>query len=222
VSELIVDRWVAAYNAHDVDALVDLADPRIEIAPFGYTVMAPPGTSYHGYDGVRSLLAPGFQRYPRLRMERRDEAVVGRSTIGPATLVLDDGEAPPVRRTGAMLFVLDAERVRRLRSFPTEAEAHAAAARGYGALTPREREILYMLAEGLTAKQVADRLFLSVLTVRTHIRNAKPRLRARTTAHAIAIALEESETGMPAFSAPAPPREPRSGVVRRRRSARPR
>jgi DNA-binding CsgD family transcriptional regulator len=195
VTEVILERWVAAYNAHDIDALVDMADPGIEIAPRGYEVVAPPGTSYHGHDGVRSLFAPGFQRYPRLRMECRDDVVVGRSTIVPATLVLDDGEAPPVRRTGAVLFVFNRGRVRRLRSFRTEAEASAAAARGYGALTPREREVLCLLAEGLTAKQVAGRLFLSLLTVRTHIRNAKERLGARTTTHAVVIALQESESG---------------------------
>jgi DNA-binding CsgD family transcriptional regulator len=34
-----------------------------------------------------------------------------------------------------------------------------------------------------------------LLTVRTHVRNAKKRLGARTTPHAIAIALQESESG---------------------------
>jgi DNA-binding CsgD family transcriptional regulator len=197
LNEAILERWVDAYNAHDVDALIELADPDIDIVPLGYSVMAPPGTSYHGHDGIRSLMAPSFERYPRLRMEPREEVAVGRSTILPATLVLDDGEAPPVRRTGAVLFVFSDDRVRRVRTFRTETEAQDAAVRGYGALTAREREILSLLAEGLTAKQVADRLFLSLLTVRTHVRNAKERLGARTTPHAIAIALQESESGHP-------------------------
>jgi DNA-binding CsgD family transcriptional regulator len=195
LSEVILERWIEAYNAHDMEALIELADPGIDIVPLGYLVMAPPGTSYHGHDGIRSLIAPGFERYPRLRMEPSEQVTVGRSTIVPATLVLDDGDAPPVRRTGAVLFVFDDERVRRVRTFRRQADAQAAAARGYGALTAREREVLSLLAEGLTAKQVADRLVLSLLTVRTHVRNAKERLGARTTPHAIAIALQESESG---------------------------
>lgn len=38
----------------------------------------------------------------------------------------------------------------------------------YDGLTDREREILVMIAEGLTNSQIADRLFISVKTVQTH------------------------------------------------------
>ena len=57
------------------------------------------------------------------------------------------------------------------------------------ALSGREREILQLLAEGLTGEEVADRLFLSSETVKTHIRNAMHKLEARNRVHAIAIAL---------------------------------
>ena len=56
-------------------------------------------------------------------------------------------------------------------------------------LSGREREILQLLAEGLTGEEVADRLFLSSETVKTHIRNAMHKLEARNRVHAIAIAL---------------------------------
>ncbi|HEU4758617.1 MAG TPA: LuxR C-terminal-related transcriptional regulator [Dehalococcoidia bacterium] len=39
-------------------------------------------------------------------------------------------------------------------------------------LTPREREIAALAASGLTCRQVAERLFLSVYTVRVHLRHA--------------------------------------------------
>ena len=39
---------------------------------------------------------------------------------------------------------------------------------GYDALTLREQEVLVMLAEGLTAKQVADKLFISAKTAENH------------------------------------------------------
>jgi DNA-binding NarL/FixJ family response regulator len=58
-------------------------------------------------------------------------------------------------------------------------------------LSPREREIMALLAQGLTGEQVAERLVLSSETVKTHIRNAMGKLEASTRVHAVAIALRE-------------------------------
>jgi DNA-binding NarL/FixJ family response regulator len=58
-------------------------------------------------------------------------------------------------------------------------------------LSKREGEIMDLLAQGLTGEQVAERLFLSAETVKTHIRNAMGKLEANTRVHAIAIALRE-------------------------------
>lgn len=60
-------------------------------------------------------------------------------------------------------------------------------------LSPREREIMALMAEGMTGEAVAVRLGLSVETVRTHVRNAVRKLRARNRVNAIAIALERGE-----------------------------
>ena len=54
-------------------------------------------------------------------------------------------------------------------------------------LSPREREILGLLAEGLTGQAIAERLFLSPETVRTHVRNATTKLGASTRVQAVAI-----------------------------------
>lgn len=58
-------------------------------------------------------------------------------------------------------------------------------------LTPREREITGLLADGLDGREIAEHLGLSPETVRTHIRNAMERVGARTRAHLIAIAVRE-------------------------------
>jgi DNA-binding NarL/FixJ family response regulator len=58
-------------------------------------------------------------------------------------------------------------------------------------LSKREREIMDLLAQGLTGEQVAERLYLSPETIKTHIRNAMNKLEANTRVHAIAIALRE-------------------------------
>ncbi len=60
------------------------------------------------------------------------------------------------------------------------------------ALTPREREVLALLAEALTTQQIADRLGRSYWTVRIHQRNIVEKLGARDRTHAacMAVALE--------------------------------
>jgi DNA-binding NarL/FixJ family response regulator len=58
-------------------------------------------------------------------------------------------------------------------------------------LSPREREVMALLAEGLNGPQIAERLFISPATVRTHVENVMEKLEARTRVHAIAIALRQ-------------------------------
>jgi DNA-binding CsgD family transcriptional regulator len=61
---------------------------------------------------------------------------------------------------------------------------------GRGGPTPREREVLGLLAAGATDEQIAEMLGLSPATVQTHVRNAKAKLGARTRAQAVAMALQ--------------------------------
>jgi DNA-binding NarL/FixJ family response regulator len=60
-------------------------------------------------------------------------------------------------------------------------------------ISHRESEILGMLAKGLTGEEIARRLVLSPETVRTHIRNAMEKLKARTRIEAVVKALEQEE-----------------------------
>jgi DNA-binding NarL/FixJ family response regulator len=64
-------------------------------------------------------------------------------------------------------------------------------------LSNREREVLDLLAQGLTGEAVAERLVLSSETIKTHIRNAMTKLEASTRVHAIAIALREGYISPP-------------------------
>jgi PAS domain S-box-containing protein len=57
--------------------------------------------------------------------------------------------------------------------------------------SPREQEIVRLVARGFTTRDVADELHLSLETVRTHIRNAMGKLAARTRAQLVAKALQD-------------------------------
>jgi PAS domain S-box-containing protein len=56
-------------------------------------------------------------------------------------------------------------------------------------LTEREREVMTLVASGLQSGDIAERLFLSPETVKSHVHNALVKLGAHTRAHAVAIAL---------------------------------
>ena len=64
---------------------------------------------------------------------------------------------------------------------------------GAASLSPREREILGLLAQGLSGEDAAKELVLSSETVRTHVRNAMAKLGATTRVHAVALALQRGE-----------------------------
>lgn len=46
----------------------------------------------------------------------------------------------------------------------------------YGALSPREQEVMRLLAEGVTTKEIADKLFISAKTVANHRANILAKL----------------------------------------------
>lgn len=58
-------------------------------------------------------------------------------------------------------------------------------------LSPREQEVLALVAQGKTAKQIAVCLELRPSTVRTHLEHARDRLGARSLAEAVARWLTE-------------------------------
>ncbi|GAA3790608.1 response regulator [Streptomyces phyllanthi] len=57
-------------------------------------------------------------------------------------------------------------------------------------LTPREREVTALVAQGHSNNEIADKLVLSVLTVRTHIQRALTKLGARDRAQLVVIAYQ--------------------------------
>jgi two-component system, NarL family, response regulator NreC len=63
-------------------------------------------------------------------------------------------------------------------------------------LTPREREVLQLLAEGKTTKQIASNLNVSVKTVETHRRQVMEKLDIHSVAELTKYAIREGLTSM--------------------------
>ena len=65
--------------------------------------------------------------------------------------------------------------------------------RGWGdpdhTITPRQKEILRLVAQGLTNRQIADQLKISVRTIEVHRFNLMRRLRVRNVAQLLRQAL---------------------------------
>jgi DNA-binding NarL/FixJ family response regulator len=62
---------------------------------------------------------------------------------------------------------------------------------GLPTLTPRERDVLRLLADGHANEEIGRRLHISPETVRTHVRKAMAKLDADTRTHAVATALRQ-------------------------------
>jgi DNA-binding NarL/FixJ family response regulator len=58
-------------------------------------------------------------------------------------------------------------------------------------LTDREREITALAAHGLSNQEIAERLVVSPLTVRTHIHRAMMKVRARDRAQLVVLAYQQ-------------------------------
>jgi len=64
--------------------------------------------------------------------------------------------------------------------------------RSRGDLTRREREVLRLIAGGMSNEEIGRELFISTQTVRTHVRRAIAKLQARNRTQAVATALRRS------------------------------
>jgi pimeloyl-ACP methyl ester carboxylesterase/DNA-binding CsgD family transcriptional regulator len=151
------------------------------------------------YESIANVDVAGLLplvRAPTLVMARRSSEVlplaVARdlaATIPSARLVLLEG-------TGVVIFSDVMEQfVAAVRDFL--AEPPAAPTRGAGAdpppsvLTPRETEILRLIASGRTSSEISRELTLSVRTVGRHITNLYAKIGARTRADATAYAIRQ-------------------------------
>ncbi|MBV8787960.1 MAG: response regulator transcription factor [Mycobacterium sp.] len=133
-----------------------------------------------------------------------DELLSGVLHAGAAGFVLKDSPAEEliraVRAVGRGNSYLDpAVTARVLDAYRTTAAPTSSTA-VLADLTPRERDVLTLIAKGHTNAEIADELYISGLTVKTHIGRIFTKLGLRDRAAAIVFAYEHRIIGVPGDS----------------------
>jgi DNA-binding NarL/FixJ family response regulator len=124
-----------------------------------------------------------------------DEYVFGALRAGAAGFLLKDMEpadvVDAVRVVAAGDALLAPRLTRRLiEAFVAGADRPAPDATPLDELTPREREVLALVGQGLSNAEIAERLVVSPLTAKTHVARVFMKLGARDRAQLVVTAYE--------------------------------
>ncbi|WP_433605788.1 response regulator [Prescottella agglutinans] len=152
----------------------------------------------NGLDAAREILSAAIDPPVRVLMLTTfdiDEYVYEALGIGASGFMLKDAPAEELIR--AVRVVADGEAllapsvtrrliadVTRRRSAPRSPHPRL------DALTPREREVLELIAAGLSNTEIAERLFVAEQTVKTHVGKVLAKLSLRDRAQAVVLAYE--------------------------------
>jgi DNA-binding NarL/FixJ family response regulator len=125
-----------------------------------------------------------------------DEYVFEALRAGASGFLLKD--RPPEELVAAVRIVADGEALlapsvtrRLIREFASKPEARRPPPE-MDELTEREREVLVLMARGLSNAEIASELFLAQTTVKTHVGHVLHKLRLRDRAQAVVVAYESN------------------------------
>ncbi len=152
----------------------------------------------NGLDAARLILSAGFDPPVRVLMLTTfdvDDYVYEALSIGASGFMLKDAPAEELVR--AVRVVADGEALlaptvtRRLIADVTSRRSTTRRKpAALSALTPREREVLELIARGMSNTEIADRLFVAEQTVKTHVGKVLSKLDLRDRAQAVVLAYE--------------------------------
>ncbi|MQY29607.1 response regulator transcription factor [Nocardia aurantia] len=151
----------------------------------------------NGLEAARTILAAGFDPPVRVLMLTTfdiDDYVYEALRAGASGFLLKDAPAEELVR--AVRVVADGQALlaptvtRRLIDDVTRRRARPVAAPALNALTPREREVLELVATGMSNAEIAAALFVAEQTVKTHVSKVFSKLNLRDRAQAVVLAYE--------------------------------
>ena len=134
-----------------------------------------------------------------VRVVARGDALLSPSvTRAVIAAFADDGRAPGLRtaRTPGAAGTPDrlADRMPTAAAGHPEGSGARAAPPGLASLTEREREVVALVASGLSNDEIARQLVVSPLTAKTHVSRAMTKLNARDRAQLVVLAYEHGLT----------------------------
>ena len=149
-----------------------------------------------GLEATRRILAEagGDTRVLILTTFERDDYVFEALQLGASGFLLKT--APPEELITAVRVVARGEALlspsvtRRVIQEVTRQQRRARRSAELDRLTPRELEVLRLVAEGLTNAEIAGRLYLTEATVKTHTSNVLSKLGLRDRVQAVIFAYE--------------------------------
>ncbi|GAB3142765.1 response regulator transcription factor [Micromonospora sonneratiae] len=155
-----------------------------------------------GLEANRRMLtgAPGEPRVIMLTTFDLDHYVYAALSAGASGFLLKDVTpehlvaAVRLVRTGDALLAPAITR-RLIERFAHRDPETAAVHRDLAALTPRELEVLRLLAHGLSNAELAGRLYLSEATVKTHVARILAKLSLRDRVQAVVVAYQTRPVG---------------------------
>jgi DNA-binding NarL/FixJ family response regulator len=187
----------------DIQVLGDAADGKIAVREVArlrpdVVLMDVRMPNMNGLDAARQIISARYDPPTRVLMLTTfdiDEYVYEALSLGASGFLLKDAPADElvraVRVVAAGEALLAPTVTRRLIE---EVNARRRPARREPAeirsLTPREREVLELIAQGLSNAEIAESLFVSQQTVKTHVAHVLRKIGARDRAQAVVVAYE--------------------------------
>jgi RNA polymerase sigma factor (sigma-70 family) len=152
-----------------------------------------------GLEATRRILAeaPGTTAVLILTTFDLDEYVYEALRAGASGFLLKD--APPEQLIAAIHTLAAGEALiapaitkRLIEQFARAAPRSGVSAAAFEELTPRELEVLVLIARGLSNREIATQLVLSEATVKTHVKRVLAKLGVRDRVHAVVLAYESA------------------------------
>lgn len=153
-----------------------------------------------GIESTRAILAAATKRGGRapriivLTTFDLDEAATRAIRVGASGFVLKDADPEfllaAIRTVHAGTAVIAASATRELFEHFNDRPTAGSEPEEFGGLTPREREIFLLAAQGLSNAEIATREFLSEATVKTHVSRILGKLGLRDRVQLVVYAFE--------------------------------